>query len=471
MNRSTLGPVAASVLAVSLSLLFLALGAAMHALLGRTGALVMTSATTLILLGAAAFLTSRSAIALQSSEQRFHDLFHAPLVGRVIWRDDGGGFEVNDRFLELAGFTREDVRAGRTDANRMRPAGFDGADILAGVQTAGSCTPFETQLLHRDGHRVDVLVASSRLGDTGNVAFVLDITAQKEAERALQSAIDVLEGRNRELIGTREASDARLSALQEDLDRRDVTLEQRRQDVESLANRLANANRELEAFSYSVSHDLRTPLRAIEGFSRQLAERHAASLDARGLDYLARIRAAANRMSQLIDDLLNLSRISRSRLARERIDISAEAAAILAELRGPEPTRSVSCEIEPGLTGAADRRLVRILLENLLGNAWKFTSKTSGALIRVSARAIGGATIYSVGDNGAGFDMAYADKLFGVFQRLHTSDEFEGTGVGLATVRRIVDMHGGRVWAESAPGRGAAFHFTLEPEPSGDPTA
>ena len=223
------------------------------------------------------------------------------------------------------------------------------------------------------------------------------------------------------------------------------------------------ANRELEAFSYSVSHDLRSPLRAIDGFSQALLTRHATALDAKGSDYLNRVRAAAQRMGELIDALLQLSQINRTQIARQRCDLSEAARALADELARRDPDRAVTFAIPDGIVAQADGRMVRALLDNLLGNAWKFTAKTAGARIELCADVESGETIYRVRDNGAGFDMAYAAKLFAPFQRLHSEAEFKGTGIGLATVRRIVDRHGGRVWAEGAVGRGATVSFTLAP--------
>jgi signal transduction histidine kinase len=224
---------------------------------------------------------------------------------------------------------------------------------------------------------------------------------------------------------------------------------------------LEAVNGELEAFAYSVSHDLRQPLRGMTGFGQILLEDYADKLDAQGKDYVQRIGAAAQRMGSLIDDLLALSRVTRGELHRERLDLSALAEAILADLRQVQPERDVEACIQPGLEVEGDPRLLRVMLENLLSNAWKFTGKTAGARIEMGRSEDGGDRIYFVQDNGAGFDMAHADKLFGAFQRLHGVDEFPGTGVGLASVQRIVHRHGGRIWAQSEPGRGATFSFTL----------
>ena len=236
-------------------------------------------------------------------------------------------------------------------------------------------------------------------------------------------------------------------------------LEQR---VTERTAQLATANKELEAFSYSVSHDLRAPLRGIDGFSQALLEDYGSSLDTQAQDYLARIRAGTQRMAQLIDDMLLLARVTRAVLRRESVNLSTLVEEILAELRRQDPARHVECKVAPNVLAECDPDLIRQVLQNLLDNAWKFTSKSTLAHIAFGVTCDGAAPpVYCVADNGAGFDPAYADKLFGVFQRLHAATEFPGTGVGLATVRRIVRKHGGEVRAESQPGKGAAFFFTL----------
>ena len=226
---------------------------------------------------------------------------------------------------------------------------------------------------------------------------------------------------------------------------------------------LQDANRELEAFSYSVSHDLRAPLRTIDGFSQILLEDYADKLDEEGEDYLGRVRAASQHMGNLIDDLLDLSRVGRRPLRREFVDLSSVATGIIEDLRRAQPEREVRFVTEDGITAWGDVNLLRVALENLLGNAWKFTSKEPEATIEfgLARHDEGSAPAYFVADNGAGFDARYSDKLFGAFQRLHGAQEFEGTGIGLATVARIVHRHGGRVWAEGEVGKGASFFFTL----------
>ncbi|MEI2578943.1 GAF domain-containing protein [Scytonema sp. PRP1] len=251
--------------------------------------------------------------------------------------------------------------------------------------------------------------------------------------------------------------------------------QQAEQAVQSLNQGLQRAiielqavNKELEAFSYSVSHDLRAPLRSIDGFSQALLEDCHDQLNANGQDYLRRIRAATQRMGQLIDDLLNLSRVTRSEMYLEPVDLSLLASSICTELQQSQPERQVEFVIQTGLLAQGDIRLLRVLLVNLLNNAWKFTSKHTQARIefRVS-KSESGVPVYFVRDDGAGFDMTYTHKLFGPFQRLHNMRDFPGNGIGLATVQRIVHRHGGRVWAEGEVERGATFYFTLVAEEAG----
>lgn len=235
-----------------------------------------------------------------------------------------------------------------------------------------------------------------------------------------------------------------------------ITLRERATALEAI-------NHELEAFSYSVSHDLRAPLRAVDGFSRILLDEYADRLDDKGRDRLNRVRAAAQRMSALIDDLLKLSRITRTELKRENINLSVLVGEVLEELCKNEPDRTVQYVIQPEVIATGDAKLLRIVLVNLLGNAWKFTGKHTEARIEFGVESQEGKPVYFVRDNGAGFDMNYAEKLFNAFQRLHTASEFPGTGIGLATVQRIIHKHGGRIWAESQIEQGAVFYFTLEP--------
>jgi PAS domain S-box-containing protein len=258
------------------------------------------------------------------------------------------------------------------------------------------------------------------------IGAMLDITERKRAENLLRSLNDELERK----------------------------VAQRTQQLET-------ANTELEAFSYSVSHDLRTPLRSIDGFSQVLLEDYSDKLDHEGKDYLQRVRTSTQRMAELIDDLLNLSRVSRGELRSEAVDLSALAKNIAAELQRSEPARQVEFQIAGGMVATGDRGLLKAALENLIGNAWKFTGKRAEAKIEFGVMGNNGNHAYFVRDNGAGFDAADGAKLFGAFQRLHDADEFPGTGIGLATVQRIIHRHRGKIWAEGKPDEGATFYFTL----------
>jgi signal transduction histidine kinase len=220
-------------------------------------------------------------------------------------------------------------------------------------------------------------------------------------------------------------------------------------------------NREVEAFSYSVSHDLRTPLRSIAGFSQVVLDEYANNLDERGRGFLGRIIAAATKMGLLIDDLLNLSRVTRTEMTRERVNLTETARRITRSLAESSPERQVEIRLAAGLFADCDDRLISIVLQNLLGNAWKFTHKSEHAVIEFGVLTDNNETVFFVRDNGAGFDMAYAGKLFNPFQRVHKADDFPGTGIGLATVKRIVERHGGRIWIEGWIGKGATVYFTI----------
>jgi signal transduction histidine kinase len=264
------------------------------------------------------------------------------------------------------------------------------------------------------------------------------------------------------LLGTAEPlKSGEITQLQSDLQQRNRQLAERSAELE-------HAMRELESFSYSVSHDLRAPLRVVDGFATIVLEDYGdrgKPLDELGRDHLRRIVAASQRMNSMIDTLLSLSRMTSRELNRERVDLSQTARELSDDLRAQDHTRAVEFVIAPDLRANGDATLLRLVLQNLLGNAWKFTARSPQARIEFGARDEAGAHIYFVKDNGAGFDMRFAEKLFGLFQRFHSANEFPGTGVGLATVQRIVRRHGGRIWAEAiaAPneGHGATFYFTL----------
>ncbi len=237
-----------------------------------------------------------------------------------------------------------------------------------------------------------------------------------------------------------------------------LALEQR---VLERTSQLETANKELEAFSYSVSHDLRAPLRGIDGWSQALLEDYADKLDEQGRQYINRARSETQRMGHLIDDMLQLSRLTRAEMLKEQVDLSALAQAIIERLKQDEPDRQVDFNIQAGLKAEGDSHLLEAVLANLLGNAFKFTGKTPSARIEFGQTESNGQPVFFIRDNGAGFDMAYSQKLFGAFQRMHKSSEFPGTGIGLATVQRVIHRHGGRVWAEAEVGKGAVFYFTI----------
>ncbi len=258
-----------------------------------------------------------------------------------------------------------------------------------------------------------------------------------------------------------EAFNGMLSQIQERdgaLQKAHVELEQR---IQERTAELNTTNKELEAFSYSVSHDLRAPLRAIDGFGQALLEDYGDKLDSLGQDHLRRVRLAAQRMSALIDDLLNLSRVTRSEMHREKLDLSALVRSVAEELQRGAPSRKMEFIMTEGLMVDGDSRLLRVAIENLLGNAWKYTSGHNRARIEFGRDQTNGRSTYFVRDDGAGFDPRFSDRLFGAFQRLHVMTEFPGTGIGLATVQRIIHRHGGEIWAEGAVEKGATFYFTL----------
>jgi hypothetical protein len=246
----------------------------------------------------------------------------------------------------------------------------------------------------------------------------------------------------------------------------DITARKRMEDNlrvlnEDLDQRVRERTSQLEAFNYSVSHDLRAPLRIIDGFSLALLEDYESRLDEQGRKYLNFVRESAQRMGRLIDDILRLSRVDRAEIQPEDVDLSGLASSIIEELKAGEPERVVAISIERGLTATGDHELLKLMLENLIGNAWKYTAKQSDGRITISSVDRGAEKVFVVVDNGAGFDMTYVDKLFAPFQRLHTDAEFAGNGIGLSIVRRIISSHGGRVWAEGAVGQGASFFFTI----------
>ena len=294
----------------------------------------------------------------------------------------------------------------------------------------------ELELQHRDGTPFPAFIAASAPNPAqgGNLCVVVsDLTEQKQFERLA-------------------AAEAALRASAAELEDR----------VAERTAQLEASNRELEAFSYSVAHDLRSPLRGIDGFSQVLLEDYQDQLDATARHYLERIRKGTQRMGQLIEGLLKMSQLNRSRITPEPVDLSSLAGKILEDCARSDPGRQVATWVQPGMRLQADRQLLQVVLENLIGNAWKFTAASPAPRIEVAeAAAPGGGRAVCIRDNGVGFDMKYDRKVFEVFERLHQDKDFEGTGIGLAIVQRIIQRQGGQVWAEGEPGKGAAFFFTL----------
>ncbi len=362
-------------------------------------------------------------------------------TARVIARD----VEVADAALDISTAPLEQFSP--LEALREAPSTY-----VANLAALGTPSPIITELAAR-GMRsamVEALIAQ------GQLVGLLKLASTSFDAFALEHRSVAREVADQLAVALHDAQ------LKEQLQRYTVELERR---VEQRTAQLEATNRELETFSYSVSHDLRAPLRAIAGFNQMLLEDHAERLDADGRGFLDRIRTATQRMGQLIDDLLSLARVARGVLHWQAVDLSTCAESIVAELRKAQPERQVELVIAPRAVAQGDARLLRVALENLLSNAWKYTGKQATARIELGASVHEGQPVYFVRDDGAGFDPQYADKLFAPFQRLHDSAEFEGTGIGLATVQRIIHRHGGRLWAESAVAAGATFYFTLAAEP------
>ena len=363
-----------------------------------------------------------------ASERKFSRIFHTSPVAISITRlDDGLFHEVNDAYVRHLGWQRSELIGHSSGELGLWQ---DIAKRRAWVDTLKQRSrvfAHEAQMRDRHGNERVTLISAERLDFAGEecvLSFLYDITERKRAEAEIRQLNAELEDRVR------------------------------RRTAE-----LTDVNRELEAFAYSISHDLRAPLRGIDGFSRLLQEEYGERLDDQGNEYLIRVRRAAQRLGTLIDDMLELSRVSRREMHRDRVNLSALVADIADDLRKTEPGRSVEFVVAADCSADGDPLLLRVLLENLLGNAWKYSRDTPQA--RIEFGFDGAADAYFVRDNGAGFDMAYADKLFKPFQRLHNPSEFEGSGIGLASAARAVRRHGGQIWAESSPGQGAVFRFTL----------
>lgn len=376
----------------------------------------------------------RAEAALRISEERFSSAFeHAP-IGIALVAPDGRWLKVNRALCHLLGYTSDELLAKRfQDITYPDDLEADLAYVRQMLASEIHSYQMEKRYFHKAGHIVWVLLSVSMVRDEANqelyfISQIQDITERKRVEEEIN----------------------------------DLNRQMERQNTE-----LTVINKELESFSYSVSHDLRAPLRAIDGFSLALLEDCGHKLKSDEKEHLERVRAAARHMGRLIDDLLNLARTARYELVRSRVDLSALAREVLSELEQAEPERKLTVMIAPDQVAEGDRTLLRVVLDNLIGNAWKFTSKRLDARIEFGIQAKGTRTAYFVRDNGAGFDMRYAGKLFGAFQRLHTESEFPGSGIGLATVQRIIHRHGGRVWAESVLGEGATFYFEIGGNESG----
>jgi PAS domain S-box-containing protein len=367
--------------------------------------------------------------ALSQSEERYRAVVEQSaeglyLVDSVTRRI----LETNPALQNMLGYTAAELRG----MGLHEIVAHAREDVEANVErTLREGTRFirERGYRRKDGSVVEVEIAASAIDYGGKkviCAAIRDITERKQAEEAIRRFNEELEDRVRRRTAQLRAS-----------------------------------NEELEALSSSVSHDLRAPLRAMTGFSRILMEDYGESLDEAGQDYLRRVQEAGERMAMMIDDLLDLSRLTRREMRREEVDLSALARDVAEHLRRVDPQRRARFAVAEGISASADAGLLRVVMENLLENAWKFTSKETEALIEFGAVGEGGGPVYYVRDNGVGFDEAYADKLLAPFQRLHGEGEFEGTGLGLSTVARIVRRHGGSLWAEGEVGRGATFFFTL----------
>jgi PAS domain S-box-containing protein len=367
------------------------------------------------------------------TEGRIRRLVDSNAQGVMFWNSKGEITGANDAFLRVVGYTREDLEAGRVGWEMMTPPEYLHLDqhSLEELAAKGVCTPFEKEFIRKDGSRVPILLGAAVFEDSPDegVGFVLDITERKEAEEKIHQ-------------------------LNNELERR----------VIERTSQLESANKELEAFSYSVSHDLRAPLRAVNGFAGIVLEEFGSQLPEEGKDYLKRICNGGQRMGVLIDDLLAFARLSRQRVNRQSVDTNRLALNVLEELKSQLDGRQVEMKVGKLPLCYGDPALLKQVWVNLISNAIKYTRGREPAIVEIDCAREKDENVFLVRDNGAGFDMQYANKLFGVFQRLHRNDEFEGTGVGLAIVQRIVHRHGGRIWADAAVNCGATFYFTLEEE-------
>jgi signal transduction histidine kinase len=409
---------------------------------------------------------------LRVLERRFHDMARS-LLERAVQRDGAiaemaGQNKLLESILESMdeGVFVLDAQGRFMHTNSASLRIIPGIAELRREKNPLSTAPVEWGLFHLDG--VTPVVREERPAarvlsgaDVEHFRYVIRGRLSGGGEKVIDGharALHSPDGRQHGAVVVFADVTAQYRGEQE-MRRLNETLERR---VAERTSELAVSNRELESFSYSVSHDLRAPLQVIDGFGRALLARHQSQLDDRAKHYLERISENTRQMGSLIDDLLSLARVTRTQIRLEPVDLAPRAQQIVDRLRHRDPGRVVAVEIDPGIPCEGDAGLLSVVLDNLIGNAWKFTGRTPSPHIRVGSETSGsGEVVYFVADNGAGFDMTYADKLFNAFQRLHSAAEFQGTGIGLATVHRIVTRHGGRVWAESAPGAGAKFNFTL----------
>jgi PAS domain S-box-containing protein len=367
---------------------------------------------------------------LQESEAKYRRIVDTADEGIWMFGKDLITTFVNSRMAEMIGYRTGEI-IGRPLTDFIFEEDVPEHQRKVENRFHGKIEHYERRLRHKNGQVVWTQVSATPILDEkqnfkGSFGMITDITQRKKTEDAIRKLNQELEER-----------------------------------VADRTAQLESANKELEAFAYTVSHDLRAPLRGIDGFSQILLEEYQDRMDEQGKDYLNRVRSAAQRMAQLIDDLLNLSRISRSAMAIGQVDLSRMVREIADDLHKTSPERQVEFVIHEGIKAQGDARLLRIVFENLIGNAWKFTSKHPRAQIEFGRQQQKGTSVYFIRDDGAGFEMKYADKLFGAFQRLHTAKEFPGTGVGLATIQRIIHRHGGRVWAKGEVEKGAVFYFTI----------
>jgi signal transduction histidine kinase/HAMP domain-containing protein len=361
----------------------------------------------------------------------------------------------SDSYLKMINISLKDAPRGYCPIdNALREEQHTICNVIGQDWELAPCQKIALELGLRSSASFPLIVSGKILGAFNLYAGEPDFFDEEELKLLDELALDIsfaMEFAEKET--ERKRADGEVRKL-------NVELEQR---VVERTAQLEAANKELEAFSYSVSHDLRAPLRSIDGFSQALQEDYGEKVEGQGKDYIRRIRAATQRMADLIDALLTLSRVTRSEIRLEEVNLSRLARTIATDLQKIQPDRQAEFIIAEGLTANGDARLLRIVMENLIGNAWKFTSKKKNVCIELgSLKQDDGKLAYFIKDNGAGFDMAYADKLFGAFQRLHGTEEFSGTGIGLATVQRIIHRHGGRVWAEGEPEKGATFYFTFD---------